>query len=238
MSNLTNSAVSSDDFLNKVFIVSPKPIFFWDTCGLLDILRLPFRKGDLQALQCITAIKSLIDSDLIYSISSELTTKEWNDHFALTISETKDSLKKTSAYHNNCIEMINHLYSTTYVSDDLSNKGLVEAFELIADEILQKTVFISFDKISGDALRRVANKLPPSKKKPEFKDCAIWETVLDLSNLVRPFGLKFVYFTVNTEDYVDKARTPQLVHPSILTEAVTYGVSIGLTFREAYNSII
>lgn len=238
MSNIISPTVSSDDFIATIYHSAQKPIFFWDTCSLLDIIRLPYRQWDLESLKSVLEIKALIDADLVYSVCSELTIQEWNDNFTSARSGTTNSLKATSDYHGNCISMINHLFGTNLVSENLTDKGFVEELVRIAVEITQKTHFITIDKIAGDALRRVAQKAPPSKKKPEFKDCAIWETVLDLSVLSRPYGHTCVYFTVNIEDYANRTHTPPIVLYQIASEAVTSGVEVALTFEQAKYMLV
>ncbi|MFA6082833.1 PIN domain-containing protein [Mucilaginibacter sp.] len=239
MSSLSKTPISAEDFIQTVFTPDPKPIFFWDSCSLLDLLRLPYRKGTLSTLKSYIAIKVLMDSSTIYSVFSELSIREWNDHFQKTIDETNYSLNLTSDYHGHSIDMINHIFSTGLASEHIGNKGLVNEFESIADGILDNSIFLNTEKIANAALNRVAAKSPPSKKKPEFKDCAIWETVLDLAATIQPSGKKVVFFTVNTEDYVDKSRAPQLViHSNIMSEAVTFGINVELTCEAAHLVII
>jgi hypothetical protein len=233
MSLLSSGSKSSADFVQNIFSAEPKPIFFWDTCSLLEIIRLVYRGGNLNSLKSIIEIKGLIDSGAIYSICSELTIKEWNDNFDHIKSETQKSLNLTSIFHKDGIDMINHIFSTTYSSDHTGDKGLVAELEKIADGICQSSIFLTTDSIAQNALTRVKNKLPPSAKKPEFKDCAIWETVLDLASQVQFAGLNFVFLTVNTDDYVDKGRTPRKIHGNLISEAVTYNVDLELTFEQA-----
>jgi len=237
MSILNKIPISATDFVQNVFSVNPKPIFFWDTCALLDIIRLVYRNGDINTLKSIIEIKKLIDTNQIYSVCSQLTIIEWNEHFAKIMAETHESLNLTSDFHKNSVDMINHIFSSNYCSDHIGDKGLIAELEKIADGICQASTYLTTDEIAQNALIRVSNKQPPSAKKPEFKDCAIWETVLDVADKVKSYGLKFVYLTVNTEDYLDKARTPHRVHGSLIAEAITYNIHLEMKFIEAYNKI-
>ena len=237
MSNLNKPSVTIDHFIQNVFQPDPKPVFFWDSCSILDILRLPYRKGTLDTLKAYLAIKALTDAGAIYSVCSALTIIEWNDHFAHTLDETQRNLDMTSFFHKNSVDMINHIFSTTYTSVHIGDKGLSAELETIADSIIQDCYFLGTDEIAPSALARVAAKKPPAGKKPEFKDCAIWETVLEVANDIKGTGNRTVFFSVNTEDYVNKGRTPNIIHDNINSEAVIYSIDIALDCQDALVKI-
>lgn len=101
------------------------------------------------------------------------------------------------------------------------NKDLVQSFEALAESILSKTIFLQTNEIANNALERVRDKKPPASKKQEFKDCSVWETILKLSrdiHAVETNNLQ-VFYTVNTDDFVDKSREPRRFHAALLTEA-------------------
>jgi len=111
--------------------------------------------------------------------------------------------------------MINHFFSTSYPTIAIGDKGLSYEFEKIADDILRKTMLLDTDSVSNNALWRVAAKKAPASKKQEFKDCAIWETVLSVACAVQNSGMKMVFITVNTDDYLDKSKTPKAPYNTI-----------------------
>lgn len=240
MSNINHPHITSiEDFVDNIFLPNPKNILIWDTCSLLEILRFPYRGGNLNTFKLINKLNALITSDTIYSVCSELTITEWNDHQESVRLETEKSLTKTSEYHENSISIINDILGSGHVSISLTGKQLTETFEIIADQILSKTIFVQTETIANDALQRVAQKKPPGSKKPEFKDCAIWETSLSISAkaFAKATGRRTVFFTVNTDDYVDKGRTPKTLFGTLITDAVTASLDCVLTFNETHDSI-
>jgi hypothetical protein len=238
MSNINPTTLGIDDFVQNYFNPNLKNIIFWDTCSLLDILRLPYRNGDINAFKNLVHIKALIDSNTIHSLCSSLTIAEWNEHEIKVKQETQDSLLLTSKFHKHTVDIINNIFTTAHSTTRLDDKGLVEELEHIADEILSKTQFITTDEIANSALWRVANKKPPASKKREFKDCAIWETALAIGSGINGSGNKIVFFTVNTDDYIDKSRTPQVMYGNILSEATSIGVNLCLTYEDSYNNLL
>ena len=55
-----------EDFL-ATYTASPKPIFFWDTCGLLEIIRFVYRKNNGTAtLNAILDLVGKVANDEIY----------------------------------------------------------------------------------------------------------------------------------------------------------------------------
>ena len=238
MSIINKVAISIDDFTQNIFLDDPKSILIWDTCSFLDILRLPYRGGNLYTLKRIIDMKKLIDDCSILSLCSDLTQTEWNEHENRIKYETQKSLELTSLYHKNSVDMINFMFSTTFQTTKLNDKGFTNELEKIGDGILNNSYFLKTDTISDSALWRVAQKRPPASKKQEFKDCAIWETVISIALSIQGSGMKLVYFTVNTDDYIDKSRTPKAPYSIIASEAAAYNIIFELTFEGTYRSII
>lgn len=209
------------DFLTNVYSASPNRLIFWDSSALLEIIRFPYRGGDIHSYRALNRINGLIQANNIYSIASSITITEWNDHEDNIKSEVQSSLEKTHNYHSNCIQIANEIYGTSLPSETIQDKGLVESFEALADSIIGRTYFIRTQEIADSALDRVRLKRPPSKKKPEYKDCAIWETALKLSRDILPIDAvnHQVFYTVNTEDFLDKSNLPLAFHAVLLSEA-------------------
>jgi hypothetical protein len=238
MSTISINPISIDDFINH-YNDAKKNILFWDTCCLLDILRFPYRNsGNLSAMQSLIAIKTLIENDEIYSVCSSLTEVEWNNNEGNVKTIMQDNLELTTNYHKNSIDIINHIFSTANPTSSLHDKGLLQELENIVDQILSKTIFLNTDTISESALWRVTQRRPPASKKQEFKDCAIWETAISVGSRIQGQGNKFVFFTVNTDDYMDKSRTPKIIHNAINSEAVTYEIQFVMSFNDAHSELI
>lgn len=202
------------DFLT-IYTTNPKPILFWDTCGILDYIRFVYRENNgVDTLNAMLEIANKINNNEIYSVSSELLAIEWDDNVGKAMGEMKDSLKKTTAYYSLGVETINKFYSSTYTSLDLAAYRLEEMLRDISLNIAVQTHYLIFKDISNAALTRVALKSPPSntsqKKGGEIKDCVMWESMLHLCdeiNKIIPSGCpNKVFYTVNVNDFEDKSR--------------------------------
>lgn len=235
MSRINNPVLTSiHDFVATIYTAGARNIFFWDTCSLLEILRFPYRGGDVNGYRILNRINGLIQADTIYSIASSLTVTEWNDNENDVKDSMRDSLTKTDHYHSTCLGVANEIFGTGHMSEPISNKDLVQNLEHLADSIIAKTIFIRTDEIANSALERVRDKFPPSAKKPEFKDCAVWETALKLSRDIYAIDNAHdqVFYTVNTDDFVDKSREPRRFHGILLTEAALSNLRCGFTIGQ------
>ncbi len=222
MSKINNPVeYSITDFVQNVYSANRRPILFWDTCSLLEVFRFPYRGGNLVSYQTLNRINGLIQNNNIYSLASSLTSTEWNDNEDKVKNDMQDSLTKTGTYHDTCIQIINEIFTTTHSSEPLHDKALVQSLEALADSILSKTIFLQTNEIANDALERVRDKRPPASKKQEFKDCTVWETTLRLSRSIYAIETvnQQVFYTVNTDDFVDKSREPKIFNGVLLTEA-------------------
>ena len=212
---------SISDFVQDTYRPNPRNIIFWDTCALLEIFRFPYRNGDLSTYKTLNRLNDLIQANSIYSLASSLTISEWNNHENSIKAIVQSSLEETGNYHSICLQISNEISGSALISETLHDKGLIQNFEALADSILSKTIFLQTNEIANSSLERVRDKLPPASKKSEFKDCAIWETIVKVSRDIYSFDTANfqVFYTVNTDDFVDKSRTPKLFHGMLLTEA-------------------
>jgi hypothetical protein len=212
-----------NDFVS-LYNSSKKQILFWDTCSLLEIIRFIYKNGTVNDYNILNKINGLIQSDLLYSIASGLTIKEWNDHEQDVKDFVTDSLSKTGVYHLNSIQVINEINTTSYLSESIHDKNLVNDLSILADSIIDKTFFLEATEIANKALERVSFKRPPANKKNEFKDCVVWETMLLVSErieLTKNVGDSYnkIFYTVNTEDFINKSLLPKAFHGILQTEA-------------------
>lgn len=206
-----------------------KPIIFFDTCSLLDFIRFIYRANDgISTLTAIQIIQQKIDNDEIFAVASELFIKEWNDNVDSAMQTTSESFKKTSEYFNLSAEVINTLMGQNVpVGIDLANYKVEDWLLGMCSNIIGKIFFIEQSAIANAALTRVANKMAPASKKQEFKDCAIWETMLALCSHINArvnpaTGPKKIFFTTNIEDFIDKAKTPRTFYTQLQSEAASH----------------
>lgn len=202
------SCISIEDFVLKVKETPDKPIIFWDTCALLDIIRFIYRdERDYNFIIKLQDIANKIENGDIISVSCETNITEWNDNVDAVLDEMKNSLIKTTNYHKHSIIVLNNLTRANKISESLILDDLEYKLQNIALDILHKTSFLRINpNITFNAHTRVVQKDPPAKKKNEFKDCTIWETMLEMSRYlnVSSFSQKRVFYTINTEDFCQK----------------------------------
>lgn len=232
---------SVDEFISNVYSGSPRKVLFWDTCGLLDIIRFNYRQEPSNTIDSILAILNWVESDKIYSVASELTLKEWNDNNAAVYYKQVADLLLTTKYHQMAASAINKLKGSALQSAILSGQGLEDELEDIAVRIINKTYFIKTDEAANEAINRLSNHRAPAikKGKSEAKDCVIWETMLALSrkiinhsNGANYLPLNRLFFTVNTDDFADKSVVPYVFQSVLLSEAVTNSFHCSFTFAD------
>lgn len=231
-----------DDFL-AIYTATPKPIFFWDTCGLLEIIRFIYRKNNgMATLNAILDLANKANNDEIYCVTSELAAIEWDDNVDRVLQEIKEDLLKTEMYHALAAATINTILLGTVQSDPISTFRLEEVLRDIALNIAQSSHFICYKDISDDTLTRVAAKTPPAKEKDaEIKDCAMWETMLRICSDIKgtmPGGSpNKVFYTVNTKDFADKSRGNAVFFNELQSEASLMGFNCALLIDDAVNSL-
>lgn len=226
------------DFLIR-YTESPKPLFFWDTCGLLEIIRFIYRKNNGQnTLNAILDLAGKVSRNEIYCVTSELAAIEWDDNEATAINDMRMNLEKTEINHALAATTINTILSGSVKSDLISVFRLEDMLRDIALNIAQSSHFIKYDEVTKDTLTRVALKMPPAKEKDaEIKDCAFWETMLRLCkdiNEAMPGGSPAkVFYTVNTKDFADKSRGNSVLFQQLQNEASMMGFRGSLIIDDA-----
>lgn len=204
------------------------PVIFWDTCGLVDILRLPIRNYNSSILPQIVSLKDKIDTGSIISIASEMSIKEWNDNADPTIDEVKKYIKKRSNEYLEVLRFINETSIFSQVPEvNLQTYNLEQILQQLALSIVNNTHFVNHSFYSGLAVNRVADKLSPAENKSEVKDCIVWETCLDLRTKMADKSKKFIFHSSNTKDFC-QAGTSTLA-PLLLSESLS--IQLDFTFK-------
>lgn len=231
------------DFL-ATYTANPKPIFFWDTCGLLEIIRFVYRKNNgLNSLNAILDLAGKVSRDEIYCVTSELAAIEWDENVAAALNDMMNSLEKTENLHALAAATINAILPGSMVqSDPISTYRLENLLMDVALDVAQSSHFIIYDEVTKDTLTRVALKMPPGKEKDaEIKDCAFWETMLRLCKDIKaamPGGSPAkVFYTVNTKDFADKSRGALVLFHQLETEATQMGFTGTLIIDDAVAAL-
>lgn len=227
------------EFVNTVYSANNKPIIFWDTCALLEIVRFVFNNHE-DATVVYGHIKYIADkilNDEIYSVASEINIDELNDNHTKAINFVVDSLQKTTGFHANAIKTANALNGTALVSESLVDKHIDTLLNQLLLSVISKTHFLELEeKHSHSALQRVRTNTPPAGKKQEFKDCAIWETSLGLFREIAAIrqDLNNVFYTVNIDDFcvVNKNNNTVQFLFHLVSEATTFNFNCCKTISE------
>lgn len=191
-------------YLKQLTALPNRPAIFWDTCALLDIIRIPERKN-YTAFRFYHLLHDAILSDEIMSFTSELVITELNKHYQ----EVTKQLSTHQRYFNDYSQIA--LFEKTAAEQQTINSTLSAiSFEPILlqlyEDILNKTIVIKGQKqYMKFADERARLNIAPAQRKSEYKDCYIWGTYLIFSKGHVSIDIPLsVFFTVNTDDYIDK----------------------------------
>lgn len=245
MSTIGGRAITFEEFggFLATYMAYPKPIFFWDTCALLEIIRFIYRKNnDQNTLNAILDLAGKASRDEIYCVTSELAAIEWDDNEASVLKTMRTELEETEMHHSLAATTINTILSGSVQSDPISVFRLEDVLKDIALNIAQSSHFIKYDEVTKDTLTRVALKIPPAKEKDaEIKDCAFWETMLRLCkdiNAAMPGGSPAkVFYTVNTKDFADKSRGKDMLFLQLQNEVNLMKFECAFKIDDAVNAL-
>ena len=219
--------ISAKQFCNQFFNGNPKPVIFWDTCALLNIIRFIYREdpGDATTFDAIKKIHDAILNNEILSVSCESVITEYNNNVNEAVNQIDDSVAKTDTYYKNLLEVINKLDNTAMVYTTVRAQQMPQKLHSMVDDILHRTSFITIDKTAtSNAHQRVLQKKAPAGKKEEFKDCTIWEVMLSCYRQLNTVDVNIpkVFYTVNVQDFCrfDNNKRPQSFLHDLLMEAV------------------
>lgn len=217
-----------------------KPVIFWDTCSLLDIVRLPLpeRNNTVDTLRMIIEIKDKIISNDIISISSELCITEFNNHIESWSKRLESESKKLSKSYNNFIGFINEINvaSQTISNVDLSVYKIEQLLCQITHAIINETIFVEEDDTFKEfAHFRTTNKIPPAKKKGEYKDCYIWGTCLEIRSTNTDKSYPYYFISSNTTDYANENKKDFVVE--ISNEASINKIEYFSNFKIAFGTL-
>lgn len=181
-----------------------KPIVFFDTCALLEIMRLSERASNpgRDFDQYMYLAEKIEAGDLI-SITSELVFQEFNQHYL----EGLKNLRKWEQDKRDSVKRITAIMATGSKRSRIE-KGMDEMhtetrITSTVSKIWRNTILIREEKrFLQFAYMRIRNKMAPSQNKEQFKDAYIWGTFLNIAHSL-PTCPKLFFFTLNKKDYLD-----------------------------------
>lgn len=234
---LTPTIRQIDDFCLTV-IDNRKKIIFWDTCSLLDIIRFP-RDNNYLSLSFLKKIHEEIINNRVYSVASEITIKEFNDHESSTITDVKQLIKSNAENYESIIHLVNYFTSAhlDYTHINSTSYNIERYLISMVDDIIQKTTFIQKDEIAPIWLDRIVNKKTPLRRKGEYKDAAIWSTCISLADKIEASSVpeNVIFFSSNINDYYEAGT--RTLSRDILAECTSYNITFSINFAEVDSNI-
>lgn len=214
-------------------IPSNKPIVFWDTCALLDILRIPLidRKNlNINTLHAYEGIEAWIRAGRLVSVTSDLVVKEFSEHADDIVNQlsqqerkTKDEVAEQSRYMNN-VPLATSIVAKVNLLDVQSR--VVK----LVKKILSQTIILKGQlSFAHNADYRVRNYIKPSGGKESYKDCYLWISYISLLKKVVPTEPVFFY-TTNPADFAENKKSTNL-HPDLISElpSANCGCALNMT---------
>jgi hypothetical protein len=214
-------------------IAAPVPILLLDTCAFLDIIRAPVRR-DPSWIEPAIRLRAGVSAQprKCGLVVASLVGQEWTDSVATVVKELSKHLRDLDAQaahvHDACnavgisLGQAKPLYAGTLLNSllhDLSRDLMNVALALDGDDALKMR-----------AVQRVFDKIPPSRKGGQLKDCTILEECLELCRGLRAGGFaeKCVFCTSNRTDFCETGNN---LHANLAAE---FG-AVQLTFTTELN---
>lgn len=184
-------------------LVANKPIIFWDTCALVDIIRIPHstKNFTIQDLQKYEDIAVWLENGLIQSITSDLVNIEFDEHYTKEYSNLlteQDRLKQNIKSFSQYIE---NTSKKNKIDKIINTLNIQNRFGNLTNRICRQTTLIRGENQHAKfADFRTRHKMAPAANKGEYKDCYIWGTYLSIIKAVNP-SVYCSFITTNPKDY-------------------------------------
>lgn len=207
-------------------------IFFWDTCGLLDILNLVINSTNDSFILTLKKIIEQIDNGNAISVTSIIVVTEIDDNYHEPYGQADKFINHTL---NNYNKMMKYLVALGLVPShtDISKNSVdfTPTIERMIQNLLNKTFFIEDDAFLKLARDRVVTKTPPGIKN-EFKDCVIWETCIEVSK-TREKNEKLFFISSNESDFGKNGNR----YPEIDAECKIHSIEFQHKIHELYPHV-
>ena len=198
--------VKSRQYLSSIisFLPSGKPIIFWDTCSILELLRISERSVNPEDdFNHYLFIADKIASGEVLSVTSMLVWQEFNQNY-------NDKLMKLKRLEQNRVSDVKKVTAVmkpgkkrVRIEDSLNDLHTETRITSTISKIWRNTILIreqtSFLKF---AYLRVKYKMAPSRNKQQFKDCYIWGSFLAFAHSVSTCPM-ILFYSLNTSDFYD-----------------------------------
>lgn len=194
---------------------APRPVFFLDTCTLLDIIRAPLRGLAGEIAACVE-LQALAAAGAIRLYVQDIVSREWVDNLPAARRDGAAGIRAFAATWHIAVVLGDPAPPLPVIPP----VNLIGKLEQLSHDLLATadTLEKDYDGMSW-AIERVAAKRKPSSAKGAVKDCHILGHALRLSSLLTASGYRNsrVLVSSNRADFADP--NADVFHPDIATEA-------------------
>lgn len=214
-------------YKNKVFVSTSGhlitgniPIIYWDTCALLDIIRIPLKDRkelDKKTQDQYVAFAKWITNGSLISVTSDLVLEEFSHNYDKIRKQLDDQTKNLINSVDEQTDYMENAVDAARIKNELQK---LENYKIVTDvamKIWSNTVVIRSQKaFMKNADYRIRNYVKPSGGQESYKDCYIWVCFMELMNQIRPTAQSY-FFTVNTADFAE-SRNNKVLHHDLQNE--------------------
>ncbi len=182
------------------------PIFFFDTCSILDIIN-SLHLHSLPEQYASSAFDLMkLHGDKVWLITCQNVCEEWGDNIGPVLSTMDKEISRTDRNISSMLTITNLVLNASYAMPQrVSSLKISEHVKSLSEQFLNTCLHLERkDQHTLRAMQRVRKDEAPARKgKPEPKDCEIVECFFDLCALLRDGGFdeKIIFVTANKEDF-------------------------------------
>lgn len=227
-------------YLSQVGTIIPHavPIVFWDSCAILDIIRV-LERDSFDYFNKYKSFVDAIENGRLTSITSSLVIKEYDDNY-------EDTEKKMLRIQRDLINKVKK--TANLMSNAAERQAVLDAMNVldVKDEIRElavrlwkKTLVINDEqRIQSATHQRTIDKKAPSANKSQYKDAFIWNTYMmvlqELDVITGGVNPASAFVSSNTTDY-GKGQNNQTPHSYLENESQHYNGSLHLNVGSLYG---
>lgn len=216
------------------------PIIYWDTCALLDIIRIPLwdrKELDKKTLDQYKAFANWIADGSIVSVTSDLVVEEFSHNYDKIRKQLEDQTKNLINSIDELTGYMENVVNATRIRTDLQQLEAYKVVTGVVERIWKNTIVIrSQKKYMKNADYRIRNYVKPSGGQESYKDCYIWVCFMELMNIIHPVAQTY-FFTVNTADFAE-ARNNKVLHHDLQNELSRPNIRGVLSANSLYVDMI
>lgn len=218
--------------------INTKPVIFWDTCALLDIIRLLERyEAGKHAYDNYCFFLEKIENGEIVSMVSEMVLTEFNQHYDKEYEESVKAQNRRKMLMEETCKIQNDTPSTL-VKDNMAAINIMPKLKELVEKIWENTWVIKDNEadFKDFAHYRLKLKLAPAHRKNEYKDCLIWGTCSIIAGRLPHSNT--IFYTTNKADYTEDKENrilASLLQSDCTTNGVKFALSVGVVRRHLIN---